>query len=589
MAQEFPSPLNPRAGPIDLTFSRYDAAIAAGQEAAATNPLSSVLTSIDLYQARNDDNAPSLSLAEQSSVIEEANLTGMLEPDEGETLASLDLMIDLKREELARQTVMENVEEGITSSAAMLGTGLFVSMLDPINVASAFVPIVGPARYAAMLRQKATTFGRFAVRSRVGAAEGALGAAMVEPIVYLAAQDRQADYDLYDTYANLAFGTALGGGLHGVGGFVKDQIVPPITQRHITQIIENLSPEAQQSAFNGTIGQLANGRMVQGVDYILRADLENSTAVGSVGSQFTGFEATARQIDDDKFEVTLDAARTSNMELDGEEAIRSTRESLGAVDVGANGEAAFPAQAAEGLDDFEAAQLATTLQGAGIRTEVRATADGTYAVDMFVPTEMVARNPDGSYLSYQTKKAADKARKSLTKEGVIERGTAVKIGDEYFIVQTTDKNVVGAFKNNADNIVLPTEFPAFNLSQALDEGTGRPRVVPETEYAANALERSHSPDNRIFDAQERDALARAEADNRRMFDDLDEATARQETDEQLADVDRLKTELTDEPLLEPVVNESEAELAAADEAIESTQQTSDGFRQAAACVLQGLV
>ena len=74
-----------------------------------------------------------------------------------------------------------------------------------------------------------------------------------------------------------------------------------------------------------------------------------------------------------------------------------------------------------------------------------------------------------------------------------------------------------------------------------------------------------------------------------MFDDLDEATARQETDEQLADVDRLKTELTDEPLLEPVVNESEAELAAADEAIESTQQTSDGFRQAAACVLQGLV
>ena len=49
MAQEFPSPLNPRAGPIDLTFSRYDAAIAAGQEAAATNPLSSVLTSIDLY------------------------------------------------------------------------------------------------------------------------------------------------------------------------------------------------------------------------------------------------------------------------------------------------------------------------------------------------------------------------------------------------------------------------------------------------------------------------------------------------------------------------------------------------------------
>ena len=344
----------------------------------------------------------------------------MLEPDEGETLASLDLMIDLKREELARQAVMANVEEGITSSAAMLGSGLFVSMLDPINVASAFVPIVGPARYAAMLRQKATTFGRFAVRSRVGAAEGALGAAMVEPIVYFAAQDRQADYDLYDTYANLAFGTVLGGGLHGVGGFVKDQVVPPITQRHITQIIENLSPEARQSAFNGTVGQLANGRMVQGVDYILRADLENSTAVGSVGSQFTGFDVTARSAEGGDFEVDVDRVRTSNMELDVGEAIRYARGVLGAVSVGQGGLPAFPAQAAEGLDEVEAAQLATTLQGAGIRTEVRTTADGTYAVDMFVPTEMVARNPDGSYLSYQTKKAADKARKILTKEGVIE-------------------------------------------------------------------------------------------------------------------------------------------------------------------------
>ena len=589
MAQQFPSPLNPLPGPIDLEFTTYDAAVAAGQEAFATNPLSSLMTAYDLYSARRNDDAIALPLHEQADVIEEANLTGVLKPDEGETFASLDMMIDLKREELARQSVMANVNEGVLGSAAMLGTGLFVSMLDPINVASAFVPIVGPARYAAMLRQKATTFGRFAVRSRVGAAEGALGAAMVEPIVYLAAQDRQADYDLYDTYANLAFGTALGGGLHGVGGFVKDQFVTPITQLHINSVIENLSPEARQSAFNAAIGQLANGRHLQGIDYILRADLENSTAVGSVGSQFTGFEATARELDADTFEVTLDTVRTSNMGLDGEEAIRYTRGVLGAVSVGQGGLPAFPAIAEEGLNDFEAAGVAQKLEASGIRTEIRPTADGTFTVDMFVPTEMVARKPDGSYLSFRTKKAADKARKSLTKEEIIERGTAVKIGDEYFIVQTTDKNVVNAFKNNSDKIVLPTEFPAFNISRLVDDDTGQARIIPEVNYGVDAVNRSHSPNNRIFDAQERDALANAESENRRLNDDLDEATAGQEIDEQLADVDRLKTELADDPLLNEVVNESEAEMVAADEAIESTQQTSDGFRQAAACVLQGIL
>ena len=123
----------------------------------------------------------------------------------------------------------------------------------------------------------------------------------------------------------------------------------------------------------------------------------------------------------------------------------------------------------------------------------------------------------------------------------------------------------------------------------VDDDTGQARIIPEVNYGVDAVNRSHSPNNRIFDAQERDALANAESENRRLNDDLDEATAGQEIDEQLADVDRLKTELADDPLLNEVVNESEAEMVAADEAIESTQQTSDGFRQAAACVLQGIL
>jgi hypothetical protein len=141
MAQQFPSALNPRVGPVDLEFSTYDAAVAAGQDAFATNPLQSALSYFDLRAARKDEDAVALSLSEQSLIIEDAGLIDVLKPEEGETDRSLNMLIDMKREELARQTVMANAREGITSSAAMLGSGLFASLLDPINAAVGFVPL----------------------------------------------------------------------------------------------------------------------------------------------------------------------------------------------------------------------------------------------------------------------------------------------------------------------------------------------------------------------------------------------------------------------------------------------------------------
>ena len=68
----------------------------------------------------------------------------------------------------------------------------------------------------------------------------------------------------------------------------------------------------------------------------------------------------------------------------------------------------------------------------------------------------------------------------------------------------------------------------------------------------------------------------------------DEAAATRETDELLVEVERLKVENADDPLLSEAIEISERELADGDEIIANTRQTSDGFRQAATCILGGV-
>lgn len=129
---------------------------------------------------------------------------------------------DLKRAELRRADTIRRARGGMMEGAASIGLGFIGSALDPLNIASAFVPVVGQARYAAALEGAISVGARAAVRARAGAIEGAVGAAMLEPIVYGVAREEQADYDAYDSLTNLAFGTVLGGGLHVAGGAVAD-------------------------------------------------------------------------------------------------------------------------------------------------------------------------------------------------------------------------------------------------------------------------------------------------------------------------------------------------------------------------------
>lgn len=144
--------------------------------------------------------------------------------DSGITQDALDTLMFRKGIEKRRQEIYAQAEGGFAQGAARLGVGLATSLVDPISVATAFIPVVGEARYLNMLGRAGGVLGRTGVRAGVGAIEGAAGAALLEPIIAGSRRYEQADYDMADSLLNVAFGGLFGSGLHSTFGAVSDGV-----------------------------------------------------------------------------------------------------------------------------------------------------------------------------------------------------------------------------------------------------------------------------------------------------------------------------------------------------------------------------
>lgn len=161
-----------------------------------------------------------LSVEDQTRRITDAGLGGHLKPQQGYSAAMLDVIIDRKRGELERAATREAAP---TAWAPLgLAAGLGVSLLDPLNVASAFVPVIGEQRALALLGKAGSAWKRAGARAGIGAVEGAAGAAMVEPVIAAARTQEQAEYGMFEALGNIAFGAAFGAALHPAAGAVGD-------------------------------------------------------------------------------------------------------------------------------------------------------------------------------------------------------------------------------------------------------------------------------------------------------------------------------------------------------------------------------
>jgi hypothetical protein len=218
---------------------------ATAEETWARNPLSSTSTLIELQRAALKENSPLVSKDQLNAEYGDLGLS--FEEDEYQSV--VDLMVEEKQAERERQSIIARGPQGFGVGAAKFAVGLGVSMLDPINVASAFIPVVGQARMAQMVAKTGFTRARLAK----GVKEGAVGAALVEPVVALAASELQADYGLADSFLNITFGSLLGGGLHVGVGKLSDLSIRTEFRAKVRRARENLgidSPNIRDAEIN---------------------------------------------------------------------------------------------------------------------------------------------------------------------------------------------------------------------------------------------------------------------------------------------------------------------------------------------------
>lgn len=176
---------------------------------------------------------------------------------------AVDILVAQKQAQLQRDYTLAHAPSGAGYTAASLATNLAVSAADPLNVAASFVPVVGETRAALW----ADRFGSTLARVGQGAIEGGVGAAAIQPIE--AARDNafQQQYGALDAFQNVAFGSALGGGLHA--GFGK-----------ISDWLGGASPETREAALRSAVAQQAEGRPVD-VSAALASDPATSAGYGA--------------------------------------------------------------------------------------------------------------------------------------------------------------------------------------------------------------------------------------------------------------------------------------------------------------------
>jgi hypothetical protein len=136
--------------------------------------------------------------------------------------------------------------QGFVDNGMALGIEMGASLLDPVGLAIGFIPIIGEARYAKLAESGFKT----ASRMLRGAEAGFVGSLGVEPFIYADKVQSKADYDMYDSLANVAFGTVAGGGLFVVGGKIADGV-------------RGLRKESHVKAFDLSVKQLASGKNVE--------------------------------------------------------------------------------------------------------------------------------------------------------------------------------------------------------------------------------------------------------------------------------------------------------------------------------------
>lgn len=238
----------PNKGIDEFHVGRGESLGAAASEAFADNPTTQLFGMMQTDRAKGDEidfgelgtGIPTPGMAEEKKAAQDTSRIDIIDandrvkkaglaphlklPDQPDIHpAQLEIMMNRAQARREREATIERGPQGFVQSALGVGTSFAVGAIDPLNLASAFIPVMGELRYAKLLAGAGEGLGaRAAVRAGVGAAEGAVGQAALEPLDWYSHTQDGRDFGMADVLHNVLFGAVLGGALHTGGGAVSD-------------------------------------------------------------------------------------------------------------------------------------------------------------------------------------------------------------------------------------------------------------------------------------------------------------------------------------------------------------------------------
>lgn len=172
-------------------------------------------------------------------------------------------ILDYAKRRQAMKEIQDATQSSIIGSGARGIASLGLGLLDPINLAAGLVPAAGlfegfgltgianGVRALDTLSTDSLNVGtRIAARFGSGAVAGTIGNVPIEAVTAPLRSQMGEDYHAQDTMYNLAFGFALGGGLHVLSGAFGKNIIPREDNSTAGKFIDTLDDQQKAQYLN---------------------------------------------------------------------------------------------------------------------------------------------------------------------------------------------------------------------------------------------------------------------------------------------------------------------------------------------------
>jgi hypothetical protein len=260
----------------------WDAAGATFYNAWNYNPTSSVFRAVDQIQAYQSSNTY-LNRDDLNKEYGSLGLTFKEDTREG----VVNYLVERKKLELERSNIIARGPDGKLAKSFFFLESLATGFIDPINIGASFVPVVGQVRFANMVARS----GKNIARMKKGFVEGLVGNAAVEPLVYGVAQSEQADYDIYDSFTNIAVGGFIGSAAHIGFGRIGDFLAEQRGKPNIYQRLAAISPDNQQALLKHSVGRVLKGEKVDTGNVIVEKTRAGDDQLNKLEDQIKEFKS----------------------------------------------------------------------------------------------------------------------------------------------------------------------------------------------------------------------------------------------------------------------------------------------------------